>query len=70
MARINHLQYLSLTAINDQSHSHLLEDVVRLLLGDADPFGLGYTETLGDQEVGDLAGPGRLKHLPLVKRIL
>ena len=44
----------------------LLEDVVRLLLGNADPLGRGDLEALGHQEVGHLPRPRGLKHLPVV----
>ena len=46
--------------------SDLLEDVVRLVLGNADTLGRGHLESLGDQEVGHLPGPRGLKHLPVV----
>ena len=44
----------------------LLEDVIRLLLGNGDTLGRGHLEALGDQEVGHLPGPWGLKHLPVV----
>ena len=38
--------------------------MVRLLAGDVDPLGSGYSQTLPHQQVGHVAGPGGLKHLP------
>ena len=61
----NVAQYLtSVLSLNNEPD--LLEDVVRLLLGNADPLGRGDLEALGHQEVGHLPRPRGLKHLPVV----
>ena len=46
--------------------SDLLEDVVRLVLGNADTLGRGHLKSLRDQEVCHLPGSWSLKNLPVV----